>query len=199
MARTITPEIIKGPGGRPTDYRPEFAEQAFKLCLLGATDEDLGSFFDKPVSTINNWKIAFPEFLESLNAGKDKADAEVAHKLYRRATGYSHKVKKVFAHKVRQGYGNGDFEEEVKVTEVEVEEHFAPDVTACTFWLGSRRRTRQTDTASTPRWSQKVEQANTFPEGIPTPMHDEQARTTRERMLAELTPLPVDQQGEPAA
>jgi len=30
--------------GRPTNYHPEYAEQAYKLCLLGATDEQLGDF-----------------------------------------------------------------------------------------------------------------------------------------------------------
>jgi hypothetical protein len=76
--------------GRPTDYRPEYNEQAYKLCLLGHTDAELAAFFDVQESTINNWKLAYPEFLESIKKGKDIADSEVAAKLYHRATGYSH-------------------------------------------------------------------------------------------------------------
>jgi hypothetical protein len=33
--------------GRPSLYRDEFAEQARKLCLLGATDRDLAEFFER--------------------------------------------------------------------------------------------------------------------------------------------------------
>jgi len=32
--------------GRPPKYKSEFAAQAQKLCLLGATDKDLAEFFD---------------------------------------------------------------------------------------------------------------------------------------------------------
>jgi hypothetical protein len=74
-------------GGRPSKYRPEFADQARKLCLLGATDAELADFFEVCETTINNWKNDHPGFLESIRAGKVKADAEVADSLYRRATG----------------------------------------------------------------------------------------------------------------
>ena len=40
------------PMGRPPKYKPEFAEQAEKLCALGATDADLADFF-KGVRTLN--------------------------------------------------------------------------------------------------------------------------------------------------
>lgn len=74
-----------GNGGRPTSYRKEYAEQAFKLCLLGFTDAELADFFGVSETTINNWKNAHPEFLESLKRGKSVADAEVAHTLYQTA------------------------------------------------------------------------------------------------------------------
>ena len=78
-------EVKKHAGGRPTDYKPEYAECVFKLCLLGSTDSDLAVFFDVSEATINNWKIAHGEFLESIKAGKEKADAEIAESLYRTA------------------------------------------------------------------------------------------------------------------
>ncbi|SDY78195.1 hypothetical protein [Nitrosomonas sp. Nm33] len=43
----------KKPTGRPTSYRPEYAEQAYKLCLLGATDKQLAEFFNVVESTIS--------------------------------------------------------------------------------------------------------------------------------------------------
>ncbi len=85
--------------GRPTSYRPEYAEQALKLCRLGATDKELADFFEVAESTVNLWKIEHPEFSESLKAGKAQADAEVADKLFKRATGYSHSAVKIMQFK----------------------------------------------------------------------------------------------------
>ena len=47
--------------GRPTEYRPEYAEDTRKLCLLGFTDAQLADFFDVSEATINNWKLAHPD------------------------------------------------------------------------------------------------------------------------------------------
>ena len=76
--------------GRPSKFRQEYVEQAFKLCLLGATDAELGRFFDVDERTINNWKESHPEFLQSLKDGKEQADARVAQSLYRKALGWEH-------------------------------------------------------------------------------------------------------------
>lgn len=114
------------PAGQPTSYRDEYAEQAMKLCRLGATDKELADFFDVAESTINNWKLAHPEFLESLKKGKSISDAEVADKLFKRATGYSHAAVKIFN-------DNG------APLEVPYTEHYPPDTTAAIFWLKNRR------------------------------------------------------------
>jgi hypothetical protein len=116
------------PAGRPTKYQQEFAEQALKLCRLGATDKELGDFFEVSEQTINTWKQLFPEFLESLKAGKAFADAEVADKLFRRATGYEHDAVKIVAD-AKTGA------EHI----VEYTERYPPDTTAAIFWLKNRR------------------------------------------------------------
>ena len=114
------------PVGRPSKYQDDFAAQAFKLCLLGATDKDLAGFFDTTEQTINAWKKAHPEFLEALKAGKNRADAEVANRLYRRALGYSHKEDKIF-----------QYEGEPVI--VPTTKHYPPDTTAMIFWLKNRQ------------------------------------------------------------
>ena len=43
--------------GRPTKYKDEYCEQAYKLCLLGATDKEMADFFQVSLSTLNLWKI----------------------------------------------------------------------------------------------------------------------------------------------
>ncbi len=66
---------------RPTKYQEAYAEQARKLCLLGYTDAELADFFEVSESTINKWKLDYPEFSESIKKGKAVADAEVSDRL----------------------------------------------------------------------------------------------------------------------
>lgn len=113
--------------GRKTEYQDSFANQALKLCLLGATDAEMADFFGVSEQTLNSWKKKYPEFLESLKKGKSIADANVASKLYNRAIGYDAKATKFATN-------------EGKVTDkVEYIEHYPPDTTAAIFWLKNRQ------------------------------------------------------------
>lgn len=113
--------------GQPTKYKKEFAKQAEKICLLGATDEFLADYFEVCIATISNWKNAHPEFLEAIKRGKQEADLKVAESLYHRALGYSHKETKIATF-------------EGKITDmVDVEKHYAPDPTSIIFWLKNRQ------------------------------------------------------------
>lgn len=114
--------------GRPTAFKSEYVEQAHKLCLLGATDKDMADFFGVSEQTINTWKNAHPDFLESLRGGKAGADAKVAASLYHRANGYSHDAVKIVAD------AKTGAEHIVPFTE-----HYPPDTTAAIFWLKNRR------------------------------------------------------------
>lgn len=118
--------------GRPTDYKPEYCEQGYKLCLLGATDKDMADFFEVEESTINNWKLAHPEFVESIKRGKESADAVVASKLFHRATGYDHPEVDV---KMFQG----------KIIKTELVKYYPPDTTAAIFWLKNRQAKKWRD------------------------------------------------------
>jgi len=118
--------------GRPSKYDPAFAEQARKLCLLGATDEELADFFAVAVTTIDNWKNAHPEFLGALKAGKLEADSNVAEKLYQRALGYSHPEDKIF---------NDGGEAMI----VPTTRHYPPDTAAAFIWLKNRQGAKWRD------------------------------------------------------
>lgn len=118
----------KNKGGRPTKYKEEYAEQARKICLLGATDEFLANYFEVSVSTLNKWKIEHPQFSEALKKGKEEADLKVAESLFSRACGYSHEETKLCQHE-------GAFTDEKKVIK-----HYAPDPTAAIFWLKNRQK-----------------------------------------------------------
>lgn len=121
------------PGGRPSKYDPDFCQQARKLCeAFGATDRQLAEFFEVSEATLNNWKTAHPEFLETLKIPKDIADQRVEKSLYQRALGYSHEAVKIF---------QVDGEPLV----VPYIEHYPPDSTACIFWLKNRKKAEWRD------------------------------------------------------
>lgn len=124
--------VAKRATGRPSRYKPEYVEQAQKLCKLGMIDKELAEFFGVSEQTLNTWKKAHPEFLESLKGGKALADAEVAAKLFRRATGYEHPEDDIRAI-------NG----EIVITPTI--KHYPPDTTAAIFWLKNRQPKRWRD------------------------------------------------------
>lgn len=122
----------KGLPGRPSKYKAEYDQQAFKLCLLGATDKDLAGFFEVSEDTINEWKTVHDSFSVSVKKGKEQADAEVASRLYHRALGYSHPDTdiKVIDH---------------EIVMTDVIKHYPPDATSAIFWLKNRQRDKWRD------------------------------------------------------
>ncbi len=114
--------------GRPSKFKPEFVKQAEKLCVLGATDEEIASFFEVEVRTIYRWKLDNNDFCQALKAGKDSADERVERSLYQKAVGYRQQAVKIF---MPAGADNPVYAEYV--------EHLAPDTTAAIFWLKNRR------------------------------------------------------------
>ena len=135
--------------GRPSGYNEVTAKticrHVYKLALLGATDKQVADFFSVSQNTIDNWKKEHPEFLGSLNKGKDEADARVAQSLYRRALGYSHKAVKIFN---QQG----------AIIEAPYIEHYPPDTTAGIFWLKNRQ---------SGKWRDKTDHEHTGKDGAP--------------------------------
>lgn len=124
--------------GRPTVFKPEYVEQVFKLCLLGATDKEIADIFGVDERTINRWKVDHPAFCQSMVDGKGKADAEVANSLYRRALGYSHKAVKIMQDKGQPVI-------------VPYTEHYPPDTEAGKFWLKNRQKAA---------WRESIEHAS---------------------------------------
>lgn len=112
--------------GRPALYKPEYAEQARKLCQLGATDLDLADFFDVSIRTIYRWQAENEDFWHARKIGKDIADEHVERTLWQRAMGYTFDSEKVFQY---QG----------EIIRAPFREHVPPDTTAMIFWLKNRK------------------------------------------------------------
>lgn len=114
--------------GRPSAFKPEYVEQAKRLCLLGATDQEIAEFFGVSRTTITNWKNEYPEFLAALKTAKAEADERVERSLYHRAVGYTFDSEEIRV--LRDG----------TVVRVPTKEHVPPDTTAMIFWLKNRRK-----------------------------------------------------------
>lgn len=115
--------------GRPSSYKDEYAEQARKLCLLGATDDDLAEFFGVSNRTIYRWQTQHDGFCQALKAGKDVADDRVERSLYHKAVGYTFDAVKIF---MPSGAAEPVY--------APYKEHVPPSDTAAIFWLKNRRK-----------------------------------------------------------
>lgn len=131
-AEGIKPDEPELERGRPPKYKPSFAEQAAKLCLLGATNADLADFFTVSIRTVERWTVEHEDFCRAVKEAKDTADAKVERSLFQRAVGYSFDSEKIF---------NG----KDGVVRADTREHVPPDVTAQIFWLKNRQKERWRD------------------------------------------------------
>ncbi len=114
--------------GRPSGYRPELVERAYRMSLLGLTDQQLADFLGISCETLYSWKLSYPEFRESITRGKIEADAHVAEALYRRACGYSHPAVKIF---LPSGGSEPIY--------APYTQHYPPDTKAALRWLMNRQ------------------------------------------------------------
>lgn len=124
VPETASPEP-KARMGRPSSYKPEYVEQAAKLCEHGLTDEEIARFFKVHIRTLQRWKGLHPEFCRAIKIGGSVANERVARSLYHRACGYTYDAVKIMQH---QGV----------VIKEKHKEHVPPETTAAIFWLKNR-------------------------------------------------------------
>jgi hypothetical protein len=116
------------PAGRPSPYRPEYAEQARKLCRNGLTDREVADILGISPRTFYRWRGEHDEFAEAVAIGKDRADERVESALYQRAVGYEYESAKIFHPAGAAG-----------PVIVPFTVHVPADVRAALQWLGCRR------------------------------------------------------------
>jgi len=116
----------KNKGGRPSKFKPEYVQTIYKLCELGATDNDLAAALNVSVRTINQWKLDHPTVFDAIKAGKKFADEAVVQAMYQRAIGYSHKDTKFATY------------EGVITDQKEYTKNYPPSEVAGIFWLTNR-------------------------------------------------------------
>ncbi|MDH1192513.1 terminase [Stenotrophomonas sp. GD03958] len=149
MAAPRKPKAEAKATGRPSAYKAEYAKQAEKLCLLGATDQEIADFFEVNVRTVYRWKGQYPDFCQALKAGKDQADERVERSLYQQAIGYEQDEVKIFMPAGAESPVYAEYRAKV-----------APNVTAAIFWLKNRRRND---------WRDRIDHANDPTDPLPAP------------------------------
>jgi hypothetical protein len=164
-----------GPG-RPTDYRPEFADIAVQMCARGATMAELADKFGVVRSTIYQWLAAHQEFSDAVRVGKEVADERVGFSVYERAVGYTYDAVKIMQY------------EGVPVI-VPHKEHVPPDVSAAKFWLTNRQPEK---------WRERVSNEVTGKDGAPL-IPDASSRDVARAVLDILREAQVDKKDEPDA
>jgi len=113
---------------RPEKWKPEYTRIAEHACKLGATDHDVADMLGVSVRTLYNWRLTKPELAKAMVSGKQPADDRVERSLYQRAIGYEQEEVKIFMP------ANATAPVYAKFTA-----KYAPDTTACIFWLKNRR------------------------------------------------------------
>src|SRR5260221_38172 len=85
--------------GRPTGYRPEYAELAGNYCRLGATNAQLSGFFKVAPRTIDNWIANFPEFATAVRGARAFADEKMWAAVFKRGIGYNVRLARTVLYK----------------------------------------------------------------------------------------------------
>jgi hypothetical protein len=120
--------------GAPTLYRPELAELARRLALLGATDQEMADALGIDQVTLDRWKMKHKEFCTAIEHGKIQADAEIAESLYNRARGYKHEAAKIFMPAGAEAPVYAPYTA-----------HYPPDTQAISLWLRNRQPAKWRD------------------------------------------------------
>lgn len=126
--KSIDPDLLNE--SDRAGYKPEYADQALRLCLLNYTNEDLAKFFEVSLPTVNRWIAEVPAFKAAVYAGREEADMEMVSALRRCGLGYTVQLKE---EKVTK---EGD------VVEIQKDLHVPSNFNAIQLWLANRHRDR---------------------------------------------------------
>jgi hypothetical protein len=116
-----------GKPGPKSEFTPGTLRKVTLLAKLGATNQVLAEYFEKDISTIDNWIQNNKEFRAARKKGGLTADMKVVASFFQRAVGYDFIEEQVVNHKG------------VPVV-IKVKKHVVPDVKACHIWMVNRQK-----------------------------------------------------------
>jgi len=115
--------------GPKPKYDPVFAGHARRLCMMGATMQELADYFDVARCTIATWSAQYPDFGQAVAEGRLAADSVIAERLYDKAKGYEAEAERLVQI-------DGEWRP------VSYTRRLAPDTQACIFWLSKAKDRR---------------------------------------------------------
>jgi hypothetical protein len=102
------------------------------MARAGLVDQEICGKLGICKHTLYAWAKRYPDVAEALKESRDFIDSLVEGALLKRALGFDVEESKVFGVRNKKG---------IIVERMEkAKKHFAPDTTACIFWLKNRRR-----------------------------------------------------------
>ena len=113
-------------------WKDDIPVRAYRLSLLGLTNEEMGVAFGVSVNTFNQWLRTRDDLRKAVELGRQEADSRVVQSLYKKATGYTFEEDNIT---VSHG--------QVIVTRVKKYAH--PETTAAIFWLKNRQKEKWAD------------------------------------------------------
>ena len=126
--------------GRPTLYRPNYAEIAYRHLTDGGLVEQLADIFDVSVATLYEWKAKHPGFFEALTLGKLGFDQQIERALHEKALGATYTDQTAIKLKDVEFDDMGKkLAERERIEIVTLQKSAPPDTTAMIFWLKNRR------------------------------------------------------------
>jgi hypothetical protein len=117
--------------GDPEKWNDTIPDRIFKLALLGCNNEEIQELLDVSHTLFNAWQKRFPMVDRMLAAGRAEACSEVAHSLYQKARGYTHKAEQI-NYDAREG----------KFARTTYTKQYPPDTAAAMAFLTNRDRGR---------------------------------------------------------
>ena len=111
---------------------PESLGRIEAWCREGMNDEGLAKAMGIAPSTLYVWLGKYPEISEAATRGRVGAREQILNSLYRKATGFSVKVKVPMRRRTLAG------DDEIEI--VEKEEYYPPDERAARLWLNAHER-----------------------------------------------------------
>lgn len=124
--------------GRPSDYRAEYSEAARKFSLLGVRNERIAHLLDITMNQFDAWWQRHKPFREAILDGRDRADAEIADAMFRRAKGYDIKVVRREVTRVEKPGDGGKIITETHTKIIETSQHIPAEVGIGQRWLTLR-------------------------------------------------------------
>lgn len=91
-----SPGPKKAGAGRPTKWKPEYAQEAERLATIGVSQKDMAYFWGVDQDTVTNWLKRFSLFSDALKKGEAKKHRALLQAMFRNAVEFRNPALQIF-------------------------------------------------------------------------------------------------------